>query len=883
MQKFLLITLILTITNPAAAQPGENVSNGSISLAVIPGEGDRQPSDIVIANLEVGLSALEDVTLVDRSVINKVLQEIHLGESGFQNKKKAVTIGNLVAANILLFVEKTISSDQEKSHTETDIVHIRLVESRTGIILGSFMETADMLESGIQSVVMVIQSAIIKQKIPIEDRKYVGIMGMKNNEPGTSLDGAAEALKMFLAIDLAKSPNVIMLDRKHLQYLQTEKALTGTHLKLKFSTFVIDGGLQYEQGQNKIIISVFLRPLSKTGNQSEKMSFTVDKNDLKKARELISKEILNKLNVEGSSTEISQPDKEGDLFLAQVPLYLFSGDLETAVSHAEVAYAILSTQEARYWAAWAWYALGWNLVDSSVSDSFRPGVTNIRRVNTVGDQFVAGNTKVMPLRRRGVASGSNRINNEFWGKGSQPPRRMSRGSHQMATRIEGPRTIQKRTDRSAGGRRLGPVAESDVSLKEKRVRFLSALMRSYSLMEEMIHVHARDYEAGAKKNIILRDPRDNFENVSRHKDRQRNLALKHRIGSGDKDALWLFEQLVQIRNKLNGLQRNFYFRHYTDSLKAQTSYWETWKDKTEMIEQYYRYDPKLSAEVTQEVVDAFVKTSHGEPGPRIKGLIDMFVLGRGRALSPDEKTIYLNLTKHEDPFIRFVAHKQLMRVDPIAYSKKTLDIFVREFHYGHTYRKLNNTSIIPDFIRPVFHRMAISRRQELLPLAEKLFEPMIKGQDMVQIVAWRDCLWPYINGLELDEKKDLAQAVVSQVIEILEQKNYRNFSPEAKLLRAQLDLKLVQLGVKKDADTKLARYFAFLEIPYYIRLRPELEAPRLNDGPIDISSFSPVKLPTGGLNTTTNSKTKEIYKDEFSGSSFAKGYALSMLKAMKRI
>ncbi len=889
---FLIIICIAVIPAVGAAQPAEHVPKEPVSLAVIPGAGERQPSDLVIANLEVHLSSLPDVSLVERSLINKVLQEIHLGESGLQDKKQAVTIGQLVAADILVFVKKGRPSLEHKeqitSGTDTDIVLIRLMETRTGIILGSLLEDAERLESDLPSILSHVQTAINKEKIPLENRKHIGILAIKNNEPGTSLDGAAEALQMFLAIDLPKAPNVIMLDRDHLQYLQTERALTGMNLKLKHSTFVVEGGLQYEEGRQQIIVSVVLRSFSGTNSASEKMTFTVDKDDLPKAREVIAQGILQKLDVEKTPGQSPAADKEGELFLMQVPLYLSSGDLEAAVRYAEVAYALLSNQEARYWAARAWYALGWDLVDKSMGDSFRSSASAVRRTRTLGDQFSPGGTQVVPLRRPGEAGRAERFQSgnsnivrtteqrpgqqiEFWGDGRQV-RQPADSSRPTAARIEKPRRLEGREHNSSGATSSGQGRDQDASQKDQRIRFLSALIRSYTLMEEMLAVHIRDYESDTQKNIVLPDPRDDFENVSRPEDRQRNLALKYRIGRDDTDVFWLFKQLVQIRNNLNEQQRDFYLQHYTESLKAQTAYWLSWKDKTEMIKQYYRYDPKLSAQIIQQVVDAFMKTSDGPPAPRLKGFIDMLALGRGRALSPEEEYVYRKFTTHEDVFVRFASQKQLMRADPVAYAQKALNIFIQEFPYDHPYRTLDNVSLLPDFVKPVFHRAALSHRQEMLLLAEKLFEPMIRNQDMVQLVAWRDCFWPYVNGLELDGKKEEAQRLVQQVSKILEQKQYFNFSNEAKRLRAELDLKLVQLGAKQSPNTELERYFSFQERPHYIRLRPELEAPRLNDPPIDVSSFSPIQLPTKGLNTTTSSRTRDVVKNGFSGSSFAKGY-----------
>ena len=334
-----------------------------------------------------------------------------------------------------------------------------------------------------------MRAAVANTKTGLDDRRYIGILGLKNNEPGTLLDGTAEALKVFLAVDLARIPNVIVLDREHLQYLQTEKALTGMELQLKSSALVIDGGLQFEPGQANIRISILLRPLA-AGRRPEKIEVVAPKADLKNAREQITKLLGQRLNAEMVREDPASARSEGELFLRQVPLYLFSGDLQTAVSQAEVAYALLSNQEARYLAAWAWYALGWDLVNKAMPATFQPRRMAAR---DIGDQFTAGNTRV---RRIDSERQSGQVRTISRARQAQPPSR--------------------KVQSQSVSRRVAPQeVPADPDLKQKKIRYLSALIRSYSLMEEMTRIHIRDYESGLQKNIALRDPRDHFDDVSR--------------------------------------------------------------------------------------------------------------------------------------------------------------------------------------------------------------------------------------------------------------------------------------------------------------------------------------------------------------------------------
>ncbi len=370
----------------------------------------------------------------------------------------------------------------------------------------------------------------------------------------------------------------------------------------------------------------------------------------------------------------------------------------------------------------------------------------------------------------------------------------------------------------------------------------------------------------------MRDPRDNFQDVSRHQDRLRNLTLKNKVGKRDKDVLWLFDQLALLRSKYNELRRHFYLDHYEESVKAQAAYWQTWKDQADMIKQYYGYDPEKSAKLLEKAVEAFAQIQTGDMGTKFKGLLDVIALGPGHALSPQEKDIYLNLQKHADPVIRLIAAKQLMREDPVLYAGQTVQLFVDGFPYAHPLRNEADQGVVAGFIKPAVDRMAISKRAEFLPLAEKLFQPMLDQEDMKHIVVWRECLWPYLNSLVLMNQLPKVLETLSRIVDILEKKNYAAYSREAQLLRAELDLKLFETGGKKEADPSLARFFAYSGLPKHIRLRPAVEPPRPHTAPLDVSGFDEVPLPTRGLRRTSKSKSSEVVRNGFAGTTFAQGY-----------
>ncbi|MCD4780353.1 MAG: hypothetical protein K8S27_07395 [Candidatus Omnitrophica bacterium] len=872
-KRVFLCVLLFFVTTTIQAQ--SLAQTETVRLAVIPGVGKAQPPEFVTAQLEVELSNLEDITLVERRQINQVLQEITLGAAGYQDTKQTVAIGHLVNANILFFVEQVAPDRAIGGMTadEPDIIRIRMVESRSGIVLGSFMESFEDMQSGLEAILPAVRSVIAKQKVALGDRHYIGILDIKNNEPGTLLDGKAAALKMFLSMDLGRLPHVFVLDRENLQYLQTEKALTGMALQLKQSAVLLTGGLQFEPGQEKIRITIRVRPIG-AGRQFQDIELLADKSNLDEARVTITNAVLKMFDSEMTVTDQAPLDQaEGKLFLRQVPLYLSSGDLQAAVNHAEAAYALLSTQEARYWASLAWYTLGWDLIQKSIPDSFRPGrVMGRSRVKLLNTRFSPGNTSALKTRDRGGRAGS--IVRKISRVGS---RSADRRSFAQSSQRVGPRSAKsgqgEQDNHKPKKDRDGDFIRHDSSVMvDKKIRYLSALIRSYSLLEEMTYIHQRDYASGHQKNIILRTPRDRYKESSSNQPQLRRPRFYGQVRNDHAQVQSLFNELVMVQNNVNKLQRDFYFRHYTDSVKAQEFFWKTWKDKASMISKYWGVHPEMSPELFEEVMKDYLKTSQCDFSARVKGVMGVLTVGVERYFSENEIKLFQRLTTHDDAFIRLIANKQLLRVDPLKFSEQTIQLFVEEFPYDHPCRQMDDAAFVPDFLKPAFHRLAISKQNKMLPLGKQLFDPIFKHQDMIQLIAFRDWLWPYVIGLEQSGDVKSAIDVVDQSIQVLEKKDYANFSAKAKLLRAELDLKLFQLGQKEKRDPKFEHYFSLIDIPAYVRLNPQVEPPRLNLDPIDISVFQPVTLPTKGRNTTTNSTASSVMTAQYSGDKFSQSY-----------
>jgi hypothetical protein len=314
------------------------------TVAVIPAEGARAPSEATVARLEVMLSNEEGISPVERAVIRKVLSEQRLSASGLTDPASALTIGRLAAADLFLFVERI-----PKAKPPT--YRIRIVETKTGIALAEDTLEETSLAGNMSSVPRIVRAAARKLGVPFDRRHYVGLLGFRSEEPGHLLDGLAEGLGMLLAHDLGSSPSVVLLDREHLDRLREEKELTGIELKLRTSAVLVEGGIRRLGGKGEFGMTVLLRGFA-AGVQ--KLSVTAPAGDHAAARRALARAVLEKLGTQAPLDRPIPAGEEAATFARRVPALLSSGEIEAAVRAAEAAYTLAPAYETSFWAARAW-------------------------------------------------------------------------------------------------------------------------------------------------------------------------------------------------------------------------------------------------------------------------------------------------------------------------------------------------------------------------------------------------------------------------------------------------------------------------------------------------------------------------------------------------
>lgn len=338
MKKGMLLIVLLQLAGAQETPASSLAAPGEVPVAVIRGQGGRAPEALVLAELEVALSQQEGVALVERSEIDKILQEQELAVSGLTEPRTAARLGKLLSAELLLFVEK-VPGAQPPGY------RLQVAETATGVTFAARVVKAERLAGTAKPAQDLLSGALAKVRVPVDKRHYVGLIDFRNEELHRHLDRLANAFGMFVTADLSRSPDVVVLDREHLHKMTTEKNLTGVELELKTLTVLLECGLRHAATEGQLIVNISLRRMA--GGRAHQEAVTVPARDIETARRRVAHTVLLRLQAQPLKDVATSPKQEAAMFLNLVQVFKDRADHRSALRAAEAAYALRPDQETR--------------------------------------------------------------------------------------------------------------------------------------------------------------------------------------------------------------------------------------------------------------------------------------------------------------------------------------------------------------------------------------------------------------------------------------------------------------------------------------------------------------------------------------------------------
>jgi hypothetical protein len=227
---------------------------------VAPAAAQAGMADILTAELaqEPGLA------IVERQEIGRVVDELTLAAIQAADAGTALKLGDLLAADALLFVEA-------EPKAEPPQVRLRVIEAKTGMRLGDWpVPAAGMTAGDMTDVRDGLRLAVATLGIPPADRHLVGMIGIRPEIANSELATISRTLSVLVGRDLAALPGVVVLDRDQLRRLTDERNLTGVELDLKASTRILEGGIRRDG--DRLAVTLKLLPLA--GGEGRTAEFT---------------------------------------------------------------------------------------------------------------------------------------------------------------------------------------------------------------------------------------------------------------------------------------------------------------------------------------------------------------------------------------------------------------------------------------------------------------------------------------------------------------------------------------------------------------------------------------------------------------------------------
>ncbi len=191
-------------------------AQGEVRVALM-GSGLSESGEAALGLVEAFLAGREDLELLDRRTIGKVLSEHNLVADRFANAEDAVQLGQLLAVDVFIHAEP-ISEQRALAVTAYETAHgLRLLDEVVGS--GDASELAEALAEG-------VNHAVEKWKLPAGEAVAIALMSVRNVDLPKGRSAECESLGVLLERRLMGSPDIVVVERKRLDSLNRDREIT---------------------------------------------------------------------------------------------------------------------------------------------------------------------------------------------------------------------------------------------------------------------------------------------------------------------------------------------------------------------------------------------------------------------------------------------------------------------------------------------------------------------------------------------------------------------------------------------------------------------------------------------------------------------------------
>jgi hypothetical protein len=283
-----------------------------------------------LALATAALSKEPGVTLVERSEVERVLQEQHLQRCGLSDPRQAVATGKILGVEVFATVESYGVSNQTLGFV--------IFDAGTGAKLwDAFLPGRNANETA-AGIVTMVREACAKRRPSGSPSRTVCLLTVRNLGLPREWDSACDAAGRMLERRLLNSPDVTVLERRRLEQINLERTLPGaTAASLQSSLVLLELEVARVDHTNRLKGTVFLTDSAgKVLNQVEATLSTSVPGDLVEA---LLPGVLKALKA-ASPSGGRDLNNEAQRFFSESQFLWSDGDHAGALQMAEAAAAL---------------------------------------------------------------------------------------------------------------------------------------------------------------------------------------------------------------------------------------------------------------------------------------------------------------------------------------------------------------------------------------------------------------------------------------------------------------------------------------------------------------------------------------------------------------
>lgn len=297
-------------------------------VALVAAEDDHLVAFVDL--LMVELANDPTIALVERDHLTAVVREHQLSQSGLSSRAYALELGKLSGADAVLLLELGPAADHA-----TPPLRLRCVETASGILLTDHLIplSSKAPAKTITQIKPHFHATWQKLHIAPANRRYIGLLPVRNATGDSRLDAQATALRQLISMALIGSEQVIVLEREDLQIARDESLLAGEEARrLLRSAVLVSADLQPDA------LAVQLRT---PGNPTISQSFPMG--DVRRAASAVANWLVQEIG-EPATAQIDT-SWEAERFCQEADLWIAAKQPTLAIPNAETAYALAPNGE----------------------------------------------------------------------------------------------------------------------------------------------------------------------------------------------------------------------------------------------------------------------------------------------------------------------------------------------------------------------------------------------------------------------------------------------------------------------------------------------------------------------------------------------------------